>query len=170
MRLTLHQGSGSFATYAEMSAWFRTTDYIVVLHRLKHAHPNNGAVRLILLPLVFAHFEPLSPFDLSLDEKEQALDHRSWDFWLISPVVRVRGGCCTEWTKRQVLPLNGSQRSWFGITGTKTCISRTLTEAVNVGPVDPARLPLVTSIPLFRIGSLYPPAKHTQMCWNLRKM
>ena len=169
MRLTPHQGSGPFATYAEMSAWLRTTDCIVVLHRLKRAHPNNGAVRLIPLPLVFARFEPLSPFDLILDEKEQALDHRSCDFWLLSPVVRVRGEYCTEWTKRQVLPLDGSQRSWFGITGTKTCFSRTLTGAVNVGPVDPARLPLVTSIPLFRIGSLYSPAKHTQICWNLRK-
>ena len=95
MRLTLHQGSGPFVTYAEMSAWFRTTDYIVVLHRLKRAHPNNGAVRLIPLPLVFARFEPLSPFDLILDEKEQALDNRSCDFWLLSPAVRVRGGCCT---------------------------------------------------------------------------
>lgn len=61
------QGSGPFATYAEMSAWF--AHKLVVSQRLKRARQNVAPFDSSL-PLVFTHFD-LSPRNLMLDEKNR---------------------------------------------------------------------------------------------------
>lgn len=59
------QGSGPFATYAEMSAWFARR--LVISQRFKYA-PKNAAPFDSSLPLVFTHSD-LSPRNLILDER-----------------------------------------------------------------------------------------------------